>query len=232
MSAIGAADRFAPHGLVRGQILEGDESLAALHLGDQQLGRLAPIEAVVAKLPDAFERGREVLLHEAVSGGERRAVRLREYGAASRVRLQARQLAAELSGEVVVEGEAVPRQGDGRVDDFGARELPVACVDVEEPRDRPRHADGQVRMRREPRDHVAVGVEVHVVIGAGGCALAVIVGHQRPIGQSDYHEAATADVAGGWVGDGEGESGGHRRVDSVAAAPEHAGPDLGGEGGT
>ena len=52
---------------------------------------------------------------------------------------------------------------------------------------------------------------------------------RRPRGVARQQEPAAADVAGARMGDRERKRGGHRRVDRVAAAPQHLHADLRGE---
>lgn len=74
-------------------------------------------------------------------------------------------------------------------------------------------------------DDIALGVEVHVGGGGGGGLFAVVEEGGVAVvegvgGGADEHEAATADVAGGGVDDGEGKADGYGRVDGVAALAE------------
>ena len=47
-----------------------DEAVAALHLGDDEVSRQAPIEAVSAVLLHAFERGSQFRLSECGAGSQ------------------------------------------------------------------------------------------------------------------------------------------------------------------
>jgi hypothetical protein len=84
-----------------------------------------------------------------------------------------------------------------------------------------------------------VAVEIHVGGGGGGGFLAVVekmglavvelVPTQGADGAgADEHEASTADVAGGGVDDGEGETDGHGGVDGVATFAEDLEAGVGG----
>ncbi len=42
----------------------------------------------------------------------------------------------------------------------------------------------------------------------------------------DHHETTAADVSGARIGHGHRKAGSHRRVDRVAAAPQHIGADA------
>jgi len=45
----------------------------------------------------------------------------------------------------------------------------------------------------------------------------------------DHHETATADVSRARIGHGHRETGGHRRIDRIAAMLQHVGADLRGD---
>ena len=45
------------------------------------------------------------------------------------------------------------------------------------------------------------------------------------IGRVNHHEAAAADVPRARIGHGHRKTGGHRRIDRVAATPQHVGTD-------
>lgn len=76
---------------------------------------------------------------------------------------------------------------------------------------------GLVADERHAGNDVALGVEVHVAGGGGGCLLAVVEEVRLAMLIADEHEAASAEVAGEGVDDGKGEVYGDGCVDGVAA---------------
>ena len=79
---------------------------------------------------------------------------------------------------------------------------------------------GLVAEDRHARDDVAFGVEIHVAGSRGGGLLAVVKEVGFAVLVADEHEAASAEVAGEGVDDGEGEVHGDGGVDGVAALLE------------
>ena len=61
------------------------------------------------------------------------------------------------------------------------------------------------------------------------CALAKVEVHGRPVGLSNHHESAAAEIAGRRPGDGERECDGHGGVDGVAALLHDVAADARGD---
>ncbi len=87
---------------------------------------------------------------------------------------------------------------------------------------------GLVAGGRHAGDDVAVGVEVHVAGGGGGSLLAVVEEVGAAVLVADEHEAASSEISGEGVGDGEGEVDRHGGVDGVAALLEDLEARVGG----
>ena len=217
MATVDAARRLAPDGTVRRQVRMADEAAAALHLGHQQVCRRAVVEAALAMLLDALQRGGQVRLREALAGGGRRPGGGGELRRRGRMPGEAIPLCRQLAGHVLGQGEPIAGQCDRRFDHCRQRQFAVALLHVEQAGHGAGDAHRQVRMGGEPVDDLAGRVQVHVPPRLGGCAFPVVIGDHLAAGQPDHHEATAADIAGGRIGDRQREAGGHRGVDGVAA---------------
>ena len=71
------------------------------------------------------------------------------------------------------------------------------------------------------RDDVALGVEIHVCGGSGGRFFAEVDEVSFPGGVAEKKEAASAEISGLGMDDGEREAGGDGGIDSVAAGAQH-----------
>ena len=131
-------------------------------------------------------------------------------------------------GDVFVDGEALPGEGDRRSNEIGEGEFSgaVFAPGELEPGDRAGNADGEAGKAGLERIGFSVGVEKDVFGGRSGRSLAIVDGDGLPeIGAVDQHEAAAADIAGARQGHGEREADRHRRVDRIAAALQNVEAD-------
>ena len=125
--------------------------------------------------------------------------------------------------------EAVLCQVNGGREEILPRQVSIALVRRPQAGHRAGHADRLVSRQARIADDVAIGVQVHVASRGGRSCLAVVQEGRFPV-QVRQHEAATTDVAGLGIGDGEREGSRDRGVDGVAAGPEHLARDVGAEG--
>jgi hypothetical protein len=89
------------------------------------------------------------------------------------------------------------------------------------------HAGGEVSHGGTTRNHLPVGVEVHVARGGRGRRLAEVDRGGAAIGQPQHGEAAATEVARAWIDDGERKARGHHGIGGIAAVLHHVHPDLG-----
>jgi hypothetical protein len=226
VSAVGKPYRLSPNGSVRGQVAQADEAAAALHLGDDQLGRLASVEPVRPRVAGALERPGQVSLSRGVAdaGGS----------TPGEEHVRGGWKPAEPCDDVRLEGpnEAVPDleapcQRDSRVDQLAPGEPAEAEMGLPHAPHRSGDPSGEMPDHRAFIE-VATGVEEHVSRGTSRSAGPVVQCLDGPIRRAEQHEAATRHVARLRVHDGQGEGDGHRRVDGVPAAIEHGKTDLAG----
>ena len=189
VAAIHRAQRLADGRLVFLQVFECEDAAARLHLGDDELRRLAFVEVARVRL-DPLQRGGELGLHELLADLVVLAVAL-EDATALRERPEPldRAFAAQAAREVLIHGEAFCCEQARRLDELGPRQLAVAFVREHESGDRARHADGFVALRRCALDHVAGGVEVHVARRRQRRALAIVDRFGGSIRFADEHES-------------------------------------------
>src|SRR5208283_5375098 len=96
---------------------------------------------------------------------------------------------------------AVPRQPDGGLHHLLQRKLAPMPLRIGESGNRSGNTDGFVAKRAHARNHIALGVEVHIGGGLGWSLLAVVEEVDVAVGPAEEQEAATADIAGLWKHD-------------------------------
>ena len=200
-----------------------DEAAAPLHLGDDEVGHAAPVEAVGAVVADDLEGAAEVRLAQHAAGDGGRAVG-QEAGPRGGEQRQARALVGDRLAPVLVHHEAVAREADRRLDSRWRREAdPELPVCLDQAGHRAGHAcrqmSGDASLGR-----LAVFIEVHVAAGARGGGLAVVESLDRAVAESDDHEPAAAEVAGLRMNDGQGKADRDGRVHRVAPPAQDSRP--------
>ena len=226
VTTVGTFDRFAPHRTVVGEILGGDQSAAALHLGNDQLRRLAGVETILALRSDQLERLAEFRLLESIALSIRAAVLLQEHARAAGMFCEFSRGLAELLREIVVQHETVVRQANCRRHDRLARQRAVFLEHVEHAGDAARHAGGEMRLCRKTRYDVAGCIEIHVALRSARRTLAMVVRDDAAVGETDHHESAATEIAGVRIRHRQRESGCNRGIDRIAAVTHDVGADL------
>ena len=217
------ADRIAPDGLVPVEVLQGDDPVAALHLGHDQPGGLSPVEVVGTFVAQPGEDPGQIGLLEGVPDRGDAAAR-KEHACAGRERADA------ILGRIQRRDEAhghleAAREVNGRLHHLRPGKDTEAPVRLPQPGDRPGEARRQVA-HHGPVGHVPGIVEVHVPRRRHRCLLPVIERVDGAVGEADHHEPAAAQIPCFGVHHRERQTGGDRRVDRVAARHEdvHAHP--------
>ena len=223
VTPVRAADRLPLHGLVEGKVLFGDPAAAALHLLGEETRRRAGVEAVAALVADAFQRGRQIGLHQGVSRGVGLAVP-EELGEGRRVVAERLQPSGQRIGQAFADRKAVTCQGDRGLYQARPSGRPVFLVGLGEAGHRTRDAHRQMAAVVDLVGVLAVLVQEHLRVGVERCLLPEVHGRCAPVRETDHHEAAAADVARGRVRDRQRESGGDRGIDGVAPRPQHLRP--------
>ena len=121
-----------------------DQAVAAVHLGDDEVGVSATVEACAAVLCDPFERGREVGLAERVADLVGLVAGFRELAEACRVTGEPFALSLELRGDVGGQRKAIFGESHRGLEHLLPGQRPVRGERVQEPGDGARHADGEV----------------------------------------------------------------------------------------
>ena len=170
-------------------------------------------------------------MHQPIARRQHRAVGLqkdvRRSGPAREPRSVERQRIRGVVGDV----DAVAGQRNRRRDQLGEREFAgaVFCFRQRQPRDRAGHADGERGFARLLRIGVALRIEEGFGVDRRRRGLAIVDGGVLAACAVDHHETAAADIAGARIGHGHGETGGHRRVDGVAALLQDFNADARGD---
>ena len=210
----------------------GDEAAAALHFANDQIRRLATIEARPSVLQHPLKARGQVRLAENLPGFIGYAVGLGEDRSAGRMARKGDLPRGQGAGRVARQGKALSRQAHRRLDHLAPLQGAVLLQRAEQAVHRTGHTDRQVRCRGQPIDHIALLILKHLPEGSGRRLLAMVVGGQGAVGHANQHEAAAAEVARRGMGHRQGEAGGHRRIHRVATPAQHGGADFGGDGGT
>ena len=132
-------------------------------------------------------------------------------------------------GDVVVDGETLARERDRRRDRVRRTRTCPSRICARRARGRrpSRARRREAGIARLERIGLAVGVEEHVLGRRRGRGLAIVDRDRLiAIGAMNQHEAAAADIAGARQGDGERKADRDRRIDGVAAAPQHIETDA------
>ena len=229
IAAIGPADRLALDGAIIGEVVDRHSPARRIDRLDDLLRHRPGVEARSALGGDRLERRGEIVERDVIAGLRDAAVgpqidARRRRVAGKRLRRQRQGI-----GDVVVDGEALPRERDRRRDQVGEREFAraVFAPGELEAGDGSRHADRKPGIARLERIGLAVGVEEHVLGRRRRRGLAIVDRDRLvEIGAMNQHEAAAAEVAGARKRDGEREADRDRRIDGVAAALQDVQPDA------
>ena len=227
VAAIRRGDGRAPHGLIAGQVGRRDDAAALPHLVDDGRGDRARVEAVPALARDAFERAREIRLHEPRA---RRPAAGRRAGRAP-PRRTGRSASAFCSMDVRKMSSTTKPSRARRMAGAITRargSVPCFSSSASRPATLPGTPDA-----RCPTSDASVGLPSAPMNmsreAAAGAGLTVVERGGRAVCEAQHGVAAAADVAGLGIRDREGEPDGHRGVHRVAAGLEDLDAGLGGE---
>ncbi len=179
---------------------------------------------VVRIFGDTLQRFRQLRLLENVALLVILAVALKDAMRLGKLR---QVVIVERSRRVVVEDVAVTRQPDRRLHHLLERQLAPMLLRVHQARYRAGHSDRFVAEKAHARNHVALGVKIHVGGGLGGGFLAIVEEVDLAVGPAKEQEAASADVAGLGKHYGKGEADCDCRVYGVAALSHDRNAGLG-----
>ena len=199
IAAIGPADRLALDGAIIGEVFDRHSPARRIDRLDDLLRHRPRVETRGALGGDRLERCGEIVERDVIAGLRDAAVGLqidarRRRMAGKRLRRQRQRI-----GDVVVDGEALPRERDRRRDQVGEGEFAraVFAPGKLEAGDGSRHADREPGIARLERIGLAIGVEEHVLGRRRRRGLAVVDRDRLvEVGAIDQHEAAAAEVAG------------------------------------
>ncbi len=220
-------ERLAPFRRVAVEVRVRDEPTVRLHVGDDQVGHPAAVEAVTPVPGDRLERGGEIGLRQHVPHAGAAALEPERLDGGRELPQSLIPLQTPRQG--VGHRKSVAGQRDGRRQDVGTTERAVSVDELQHPIDTARHAHPRVRVRAQPGHHLAVGVDEHVLGGRRRRRFAKVQREGLAIRRQPHHEAATADVPGRGVGHRQREL--HRgcRIERVAAGLQDRDTDIGRE---
>ncbi|MCY1071484.1 hypothetical protein OV090_42470 [Nannocystis sp. RBIL2] len=192
-----------------------------LDLGDEGLADRPVVEGVDAVVGEEPQGVGELGLDQQLADRQRFAAG-QEQGAGGRVGGQHCLVFDEAGGHEPADDHAVVGQRDRGRDQVGERAGAELGSRVLGRGQSTRDADGDAESAPlGERDRLAVFLEKHLRLGAGGGALAAVDDRDRVVvGVVDHHEAAAADAGEAGLGDAERELDGDRGVDRVAAFGE------------
>jgi hypothetical protein len=222
-AAVPEAKRFAKHGAVRAQIVEGQKSAASRHCVDERLGDGPVVETRVSELGDTPQRRRQI---GPAQPGARSA--RAEPGTLTK-RAPRRDVLPEC-GPAPAERERLPRANpvtllgelDGRQHHRRAWQRAEAAVRKIQSGNAARDADGR-RAGTPLSDHA---IESLLREAERRC-LAEIDRNARLARELDQHETAAADISRARVSHGQRVRHGDCSIDSVAALLEDLNAGLG-----
>ena len=213
--------------VIVGEILHGEKPAIGLGRGDHALGDIAFVEDVGALFLDLAQGGGQLLLHQllalliglAMIEEDGRDIGL--FGEIFRAPMQQIHIA-------LFQGDAVLGQLDGGLDQLGAAHGAIFGAQLLEAHHAARHAHRLVAEQAEIGDHIALGVQIHVLAGGARRLFAEVDESVLAVGEMDGGEAAAADIAAAGMHHRQRVAHRHRRVDGVAAGLQDIGAHLAG----
>ena len=233
-AAVDAADRIALDDPVRAEVRAGDEAAGARHGLDQRAAQLARVQGIRALAGDGAQRLGVLGLHDPRAGPQGSAAG-QEQGGQAGVTAQIGGQIRHAVREVRRRREAPfgePDRGGGHVRDGERAEVAQGAAPA---RQRPRHRDGKRThlvgaSRGLPVARQRVGYRlVHRAVGGTGRGAQPVQHHVATVGQTEVGHSPAEDPDHHRLDHGEGEQGGHRRIDGVAAGEQHLRARGGGE---
>ena len=178
IAAIGPADRLALDGAIIGEVVERHPPARRIDRCDDLLRDRPGVEAGRALGGDRLERRGEIVERDVIAGLRDAAVGRRKMRADDGWLASAFAAERQGIGDVVVDGEPLPRERDRRRDQIGEREFAgaVFAPGELEAGDGSGHADREPGIARLERIGLAVGVEKDVLRRRGGRGLAIVDG--------------------------------------------------------
>ena len=227
VTSIGAADWLSLFGLVRREIVLGNEAAVRFHVVGDAVGDPSCVKSLGSVVGDCAQRLREIAKYQAISRRPVTAARLRvscnrhrKLGHASM------QLTVQRAGKRLRQGESVFRQTDRRHDDLPPWKLAEPLVRQLQPSNGAGHAGRQITGSRQAAVDLAVGAEVHRASRFQRCFLPIVERGDLTRGRSDDHEAPSADVSGRGMGHRQSESGRDGCVDGISSGCERSGASV------
>ncbi len=224
VTSIGAADRLPLFGLVRREIVLGNEAAVRFHVVGDAIGNPSCVKSLGSVVGDCAQRLREIAENQAISRRPPTAARLRVSCNRRRKPGHASlQLTVQRAGERLRQREPVFRQTDRRHDDLPPWKLAEPLVRQLQPSNGAGHAGCKIAGSRQAAVDLAVGAEVHRASRFERCFLPIVERGDLTRGRSDNHEAPSADVSGSGMGHRQSESGRDGCVDGISSGCEHSG---------
>ena len=124
----------------------------------------------------------------------------------------------QIRGFFPAQGISLARQPDRGSDHLLERQLSIFLFGINHARDRPRHANGLVTDFAGARNHVALGVQIHVAGCGRGSHFAIVEKVRLAIRHANKHEPAATDISGCGMHHGQREPSGHGGVDGIASS--------------
>ena len=115
--------------------------------------------------------------------------------------------------------EAIPRETDGRCEQFRPGPTTVPAVQLPQSRDGARHTRGVMSDEAQFWNDVAIGIEIHVARRSGWRCFAKIEETRLAI-DMQCGKATATEIASFRKCHGERKANGHRRIDGVAAGAQ------------
>ena len=219
------AQWLAPYGSVGRKVAVGDQAAAALHLGNDEIGRATRVEASRAVSGDPLQHAGECRLPEldfAVRGFRRQRT---EPGSKVGLACVFGQGLRHPLDQLWVRDKAIAGETDRWLQQLAPRSAAKSLMNLPETRHRSRYACRAVANKRRIGNGFALRIEIHVT---GGCLRRHFAEVQegRLVSHLQRDKPATAEIARFGVGDRQGECGSDGCIDGVTASAHDGFGDI------
>ena len=214
--------------LIAGQVFEREDAAKTLHLSHEEPSGLSGIEAIAPLQGDALQRAGEVGLGQPVTRSVRAAF-VREVGHRPLVGgTPTGDETSKTTPQTIRKLEAVAGEPDCRAQEPLPVLAPVELMGLPKARHRARHTDGQRAVVMFRSGVLTRFVEPHLGVSGQRSLLPEIESGRGPVGETDHHESAAADVPGRGVRHGQRKTRGDGGVHGVAARRQDLSPSVAG----
>ena len=230
-SPIGAVDRLANGGFIVAQVFQSNQTLAPLHFRHNQPGGFSFIKAFYTLLGNALEGVGQFRLAKHFARLWGRSILFIEGCAGGWPAFKAVPGLLQAFGESVGYHKTLPGQSNSRGQGLAQAQGAVPLQCQRQPGYGAGYPGGLMAEPAALAHDIAVLILKHGFGGCSRCGFAIINGFRgiAVTGRVDQ-KAATANIAGTGLGDGQGEAGGNSGINGVAPVFQYLQGNLCGQG--